>query len=87
MRSLMLLSLLALSACFGGEKAEDSQSAQPDDTQVSAADDSRGDDSALDTEPICAEEGEACVAYDDGTSSCCNGRHTCFPEGCYYSQP
>lgn len=40
-----------------------------------------------DTGSVCADEGEACVVEDDGRSDCCNGRHTCFAEGCYYSQP
>ncbi len=32
----------------------------------------------------CSGEWEACTLYEDGTSSCCNLRHTCFPEGCGY---
>lgn len=35
----------------------------------------------------CRDQGESCNAWDDGTSDCCNGRHTCFPEGCFYTQP
>jgi hypothetical protein len=35
----------------------------------------------------CRDEAESCIAYDDGTSNCCNSRHTCFPEGCFYTEP
>ncbi len=49
--------------------------------------DGDSDDGGDSAEPACDEEGEACELYDDGTSSCCMGRHTCFPEGCYYSLP
>jgi hypothetical protein len=45
-------------------------------------------DTGTDTGPEeCRDEGESCTAYEGGTSNCCNGRHTCFPEGCYYVQP
>ena len=37
-----------------------------------------------DPEGTCADEGEVCVILEDGRSNCCNGRHTCYPEGCYY---
>jgi hypothetical protein len=40
-----------------------------------------------DADGECAEEGEACEITDDGWHNCCLSRHTCFPEGCYYTAP
>lgn len=69
-----ILALAALSACTVSPPAESADT---------------GADTAADTADTgeCREEGEACTAYENGGSNCCNGRHTCFPEGCYYTEP
>ena len=66
-----------------------SPSSEPEAPQESSTqeDSATQDSDVQDTEAECAEEGEACEIYEDYLSSCCNGRHTCFEEGCYYSQP
>lgn len=55
----------------------------PPPTAAATDTDTDLEDTAVET--TCAQEGEACTGYRDGTSSCCNGRHTCYPQGCYYS--
>lgn len=56
-------------------------------TEDSGLGSSDGPDDTEDPEAECAEEGEACEITDDGWHNCCLGRHTCFPEGCYYTAP
>ena len=41
------------------------------------------DDAPFDT-GTCADEGEPCEDYGKGGSNCCNNRHTCYSDGCYY---
>lgn len=89
MRLMTALFLAALTACTPTKEdsvpsADDSTAAVEDSSTDSPTDSPQ--DSPEDT-ATCAEEGEACEIFEDGTSSCCIGRHTCFPEGCYYSQP
>lgn len=77
------IALLALTlACTPSSEPEENPA------QSSTLEDSAAQDTDVqDTEAECAEEGEACEVYEDYLSSCCNGRHTCFDAGCYYSEP
>jgi hypothetical protein len=51
-------------------------------TADSAPFDSGGSDSGTASE--CKLEGEQCTVSRTGLSNCCNSRHSCYPEGCYY---
>jgi hypothetical protein len=57
----------------------------PEGTTDEASD--SGESGSDETDGECAEEGEACEITEDGWHNCCLGRHTCFPEGCYYTEP
>lgn len=83
MRSLPFFLLPLLLACTPQSVAPPAEDGPIEDS--APADTSAPEDTADTGE--CDGEGEACVDYEDGLSSCCNGRHTCFPKGCYYSQP
>ena len=90
MKPSLLAALLLLGACRStaeatADGAVHRDSATPEDT---AAEDSG---EAVDT-GACAEEGQACVTYEEdqselGLNNCCLSRQTCYPEGCYYSLP
>lgn len=92
--ALMTALLTSLVACTGSDddpkdssSVQDSSAAEDSSAVEDSPDDSSTADSAEDTEDECRDEGESCEIYEDGRSNCCNGRHTCFPEGCYYTQP
>lgn len=42
-----------------------------------------------DTDFVCAMEAEPCIGVGEPgvAGGCCNGRHTCFDEGCFYTDP
>lgn len=90
MRHAPLALLFTLLACNSKAETEQTQQQSPieeviEDTQTS--DTQTGDTQTGDTQQECAGEGEACEIYDEYESNCCNGRHTCFEVGCYYSEP
>jgi hypothetical protein len=62
----------------------------PDDR--TGTDTGTGTDTEIDTgTQECRDGGESCTPengdFGGGHGDCCNWRHTCFLEGCYYTQP
>lgn len=73
---MMLVALLLLACTRTPIPADTSDSAASVDTADTA-------DTAE-----CREDGESCtVDPDNYRGDCCLSRQTCFPEGCYYSDP
>ncbi len=97
MRFLLLLAVLPSSACLAEAPKADSAADTPLDSGADSAADSgtetgdTGERAETGDTSTCAGDGEPCVNYEEsqnrGWNNCCFSRQTCFPEGCYYSQP
>ncbi len=82
------IALLALTLACTPSSEHDATPPESSTVEDTAVQDSDVQDSdPQDSDAECAEEGEACEIYEDYLSSCCNGRHTCFDAGCYYTEP